>query len=87
LQPPLAAIIAGRKLAVNGEIIASGIRRKPVVGHQRVATALGSRIVMAQSSRAPPGGKRPLFEHDLFGKPVSTPHQVRGRLFPDHALV
>jgi hypothetical protein len=20
------------------------------------------------------------------GKPVSTPHQVRGRLFPDHAL-
>jgi hypothetical protein len=27
-----------------------------------------------------------LFEHDLFGKPVPTPHQVRGRLFPDHAL-
>jgi urease accessory protein len=25
-------------------------------------------------------------EHDLFGKPESTPHQVRGRLFPDHAL-
>ncbi len=22
----------------------------------------------------------------LFGKPVPTPHQVRGRLFPDHAL-
>src|SRR6266478_1899277 len=21
----------------------------------------------------------------FFGKPVSTPHQVRGRLFPDHA--
>jgi len=21
------------------------------------------------------------FEHDLFGKPVRTPHQVRGRLF------
>jgi hypothetical protein len=27
-----------------------------------------------------------LFEHDLFGKPDSTPDQVRGRLFPDHAL-
>jgi CrcB protein len=27
-----------------------------------------------------------LFKHDLFGKPVSTPHQVRGRLFPDRAL-
>src|ERR1700678_3804262 len=35
-----------------------------------------------------------LFEHDLRanapclsrGKPVPTPHQVRGRLFPDHAL-
>jgi len=26
------------------------------------------------------------FEHDLIGKPVSTPHQVRGGLFPDHAL-
>src|SRR6266446_10295191 len=25
------------------------------------------------------------FGHDLFGKPASTPHQVRGRLFPDHA--
>src|SRR5258708_32243857 len=25
------------------------------------------------------------FEHDLFGKPFTTPHQVRGRLFPDHA--
>jgi general secretion pathway protein J len=24
-------------------------------------------------------------EHDLFRKPVSTPHQVRGRLFRDHA--
>jgi hypothetical protein len=22
-----------------------------------------------------------LFEHDPFGKPVPTPHQVRGRLF------
>src|SRR5215475_11064207 len=29
----------------------------------------------------------PLFrEHDLFRKPVPTPHQVRGRLFRDHAL-
>src|SRR5215472_13536188 len=27
-----------------------------------------------------------LFEHDLFGKPASTPDQVRGRLFPDQAL-
>ena len=27
-----------------------------------------------------------LFEHDLFEKRVPTPHQVRGRLFPDHAL-
>src|SRR6266566_5767173 len=25
------------------------------------------------------------FEHDLFGKPVTTQHQVRGRPFPDHA--
>ena len=25
------------------------------------------------------------FAHDLFGKPLHTPHQVRGRLFPDHA--
>src|ERR1700730_9177784 len=25
-------------------------------------------------------------EHDLFRKPVSTPDQVRGRLFRDHAL-
>jgi len=24
-----------------------------------------------------------LAEHDLFGKPESTPDQVRGRLFPD----
>src|SRR5437016_4274470 len=24
--------------------------------------------------------------HVLFGKPVPTPHQVRGRLFPGHAL-
>jgi hypothetical protein len=22
----------------------------------------------------------------FFGKPVPTPHQVRGKLFPDHAL-
>src|SRR5271166_4878783 len=28
-----------------------------------------------------------LVEHDLFGKPASTPDQVRGRLFPDHALI
>ena len=27
-----------------------------------------------------------LHEHDLFGEPVSTPHRVRGRLSPDHAL-
>jgi Domain of unknown function (DUF4260) len=27
-----------------------------------------------------------LFEHDLSGKPAPTPHQVRGRLFSDHAL-
>src|SRR5207249_9246011 len=27
-----------------------------------------------------------LFVHDLFRKPVSTPDQVRGRLFRDHAL-
>jgi hypothetical protein len=33
------AIIGGGKTPVNGEIIASGIRRKGVVGHQRVATA------------------------------------------------
>jgi rhamnose utilization protein RhaD (predicted bifunctional aldolase and dehydrogenase)/NAD(P)-dependent dehydrogenase (short-subunit alcohol dehydrogenase family) len=26
-------------------------------------------------------------EHDLFGKPVSTPDQIRGRLFPDHAFM
>src|ERR1700734_4080043 len=25
-------------------------------------------------------------EHDLLGKPDSTPDRVRGRLFPDHAL-
>jgi hypothetical protein len=25
------------------------------------------------------------FAHVLFGKPVSTPDQVRGRLFPEHA--
>jgi hypothetical protein len=30
---------------------------------------------------APPGL---LLEHDLFRKPVSTPDQVRGRLFRDH---
>jgi hypothetical protein len=28
-----------------------------------------------------------LLEHDLFRKPVSTPDQVRGRLFRDHARV
>src|ERR1700738_4946058 len=28
-----------------------------------------------------------LFEHDLVRKPVPTPHQVRGRLFRDHALM
>ena len=27
-----------------------------------------------------------LVEHDLFGKAVFTPAQVRGGLFPDHAL-
>jgi hypothetical protein len=27
-----------------------------------------------------------VFEHDLFRKPVSTPDQVGGRLFRDHAL-
>src|SRR5262245_13944747 len=27
-----------------------------------------------------------LLEHDLFRKPGSTPDQVRGRLFRDHAL-
>jgi hypothetical protein len=27
-----------------------------------------------------------LVEHDLLRKPVSTPDQVRGRLFRDHAL-
>ena len=27
-----------------------------------------------------------LVEHDPFRKPDSTPHQVRGRLFRDHAL-
>src|SRR5262249_12362586 len=26
-------------------------------------------------------------EHDLFRKPVPTPHQVRGRLFRDHAVM
>src|ERR1700726_3691438 len=30
---------------------------------------------------------RLLLEHDLFRKPVPTPHQVRGRLFRDHALM
>src|SRR5271166_3371339 len=33
------------------------------------------------------GVPRFLVEHDLFGKPASTPDHVRGRLFPDHALV
>src|SRR5215472_11500340 len=28
-----------------------------------------------------------LFTHDPFGKPVRTPHQVRDRHFPDHALL
>jgi hypothetical protein len=28
---------------------------------------------------------RDLFAHDLIRKPVSTPHQARGRLFRDHA--
>jgi hypothetical protein len=27
------------------------------------------------------------FADDLLGKPLHTPHQVRGSLFPDHALV
>ena len=27
-----------------------------------------------------------LFAHDLFGKPVAAPDQVRSRLLPDHAL-
>jgi len=26
------------------------------------------------------------FAHVLFGKPVATPDQVRGKLFPEHAL-
>ena len=28
-----------------------------------------------------------MVEDDLFGKPAATPDQVRGKLFPDHALV
>jgi hypothetical protein len=34
------AIIGATKTPVNGEIIASGIRGKCVVGHQRVATTV-----------------------------------------------
>ena len=28
-----------------------------------------------------------LLEHELFGKPLSTPDQIRGGLFPGHALI
>ena len=53
----------------------------------------GRRGVCRFSRRSPvlnPGYQHPnpgsLFERDLFAKPASTPHQVRGGLFPDHAL-
>jgi hypothetical protein len=28
-----------------------------------------------------------LFKHELFGKTASSPDQVLGRLFPDHAQI
>ena len=37
-------------------------------------------------NRAEDGSGVFLLGHDVFGKPVSTPHQVRGRLFPNHAF-
>src|SRR5580700_10886121 len=39
----------------------------------------------AIASRSKRSALQLLAEHDLFGKPVSAPDQVRGKLFSDHA--
>jgi hypothetical protein len=59
------AIIDGGKTPVNGEIIASGIRRKCVVGHHSVATAV-----------APLGKPAPPAPTWSFGFPV-MPQNVK----------
>jgi hypothetical protein len=59
------AIIGGGKTPVNGEIIASGIRRKCVVGHHSVATTV-----------APLGKPAPPALTWFFGFPI-TPQNVK----------
>ena len=46
----------------------------------------GRRMVVPGSANQVVTAPALTLEHDLFGKPVLTPDQVRGRLFPDHAL-
>src|SRR5580704_15188324 len=50
--------------------------------HGQHATTKARWLYVEPSSRS-----GSLVEHDLFRKPVSTPDQVRGRLFRDHALL
>jgi hypothetical protein len=66
------AIIGGGKTPVNGEIIASGIRRKCVVGHQRVATAEVSVGKPAQGRYPTVGQAFALMW--FFGFPVMPPN-------------
>src|SRR5262249_15767095 len=59
-------------------------------------SCFSSKVMCHPAKRRPPGGGlfanvagtagSLLFAHDLSGKPLPTPHQVRGRLFSDHAL-
>src|SRR5262245_50219750 len=68
--------LAGIRSAVNA-----------LFAHRRPeSTPLPRNAGLTLSSAGGPSA-RLFVEHDLFRKPVSTPDQVRGRLFRDHALV
>ena len=59
-----------------GLLHARALRPQPARGRAGVGPAKSGQAPAASLSLA----------RDLSGKPLHTPHQVRGRLFPDHAL-
>src|SRR5580700_1015360 len=81
-------------------LLAIGDPRCGVLARQYRSLSAPSPAVPARIDKLPGRAANPLsLEHDLFrpcfarpsglregGKPVPTPHQVRGRLFRDHAL-
>src|SRR6516162_3315184 len=83
-------LLEGGAHRLVGAIVGRDIAKRDAAQLGRKARTHGNDFHRRSPSGAPPGraySKNSCLSMIFFRKPVPTPHQVRGRLFRDHALV